>query len=322
MPWDLKRKRAPELDDEMLAELAKEDPFGIQQSFEQFAAQEIPPELYGCVVAVLNGCPRTMYPIVRYNVRSHAWIDGFLQKVYAHSLWRTKPKARTTIKIKEVQLLSPTKELIEPLVCKHPNLFKTLYPSYQNVSIETALKANPLNLWFAADTPPNLLQLLNRPSPKVFRQTVLQALVAALDQKQYHKNGRNFQLFRSLLDLPQWYSGNVKPPAVHLPLVLAAQVAYWAAKNGSPFNFNDYLKSRLGERWEALPKDTPIEKVLEKVIQRHPSQLLRALLMARHPRCSKTLIGSLPVDLFQRCVPPCFRADRENIFANVATIVV
>ena len=30
MPWDLKRKRAPELDDEMLAELAKEDPFGIQ----------------------------------------------------------------------------------------------------------------------------------------------------------------------------------------------------------------------------------------------------------------------------------------------------
>ena len=313
MPWDLKRKRAPELDDEMLAELAKEDPFGIQQSFEQFAAQEIPPELYGCVVAVLNGCPRTMYPIVRYNVRSHAWIDGFLQKVYAHSLWRTKPKARTTIKIKEVQLLSPTKELIEPLVCKHPNLFKTLYPSYQRVSLDAAFKQNPLNLWFSAETPPNLIQLLN---------AKLKELVAGLDQKQYHKNGRNFQLFRSLLDLPQWYTGNVKPQAVHLPLVLAAKVSYWASKNGASFDFNDYLKTRLGDRWEALPKDTPIEKVLEKVVQRHPSQLLRALLMARHPRCAETLMGSLPTDLFQRCIPPSFRSDRENIFANVATPVV
>ena len=65
---------------------------------------------------------------------------------------------------------------------------------------------NPLNLWFTEETLPNLLQLLNWPSTKVFRQTVLQALVAALDEKQYHKNCRNFQLFQSLLYLPQWYS--------------------------------------------------------------------------------------------------------------------
>ena len=99
-------------------------------------------------------------------------------------------------------------------------------------------------------------------------------------------------------------------------------MAYWAAKNGSPFNFNVYLKELLGERWEELPKDTHIEKVLEKVIQRHPSQLLCALLMELHQCCTETLMGSLPVDLFQHCIPPSFCSCRENIFANVAAPVV